>query len=1248
MMKKSSNRTNRGLSLNPIGDLVKIHTNQYIRIYREYRKGLKHLELFSHALVFIEDDEKVLSFCIVKILNIDETKGIIQIDQLHSKKDVIIYDIKPYFPCEDRICENYILDDLERNDGIWKKEVFSDVCCKQQPISIKEELGDNIKNVQSVEIYPIGEYNNISGTETVTIENKEIYGNLKENSFARIIWWFDRFDKASYRKTLLCDPPYENAPKTGIFATRSPVRPNPIATTVVKIIKVDEVINQIQVDGFDGFDHSLILDVILYEPKKERIKHYKVPEWLDHWPKWKFFEKWKRIQEDITVDISDLDRLKALIDKDIEKKRRVNDIEKSVDNYLQEKSSQSENDICVYNANQNNLKDISVYIPKNKITVITGVSGSGKSSLAFDTIYAESQRQFMDLIFSSGVSSNEMLEKPNVKQIIGLQPAIAIEQKSLGRNPRSTVGTVTGISDYVKLLYSTIGTRHCPKCHRPIDALKKAEIKELLMKCHFEKNISINPFLDDRRSRKFPKTLQRTQDLVDNMELSKTIEEYLELGKGAIEVIIEEEHKILLQTKEICYHCSHILFEMTPSMFSYNHPEYMCPVCKGLGEEMQVDESLIISFPHRSLLDGASKWWGDLRKHSKNLNANWMKGEVLALAYEMNIDLETPYKDLPDSFKKQILYGSNGRKVKLTYENKNGRKGEIERAVEGAANAIQRLFKENNGETSNKMINAFMSRTRCTACQGERLNREGRLVSIGQKRYPEATKMTISELYEWLDYLCDELPKEKLDMSYSIINDLKTQLEKLINVGLSYLTLDRSIATLSGGESGRIRLASQFNTNLTNILYVMDEPTMGLHPRDYQFLIQTIKDLKRVGNTIIMVEHKRDIILEADHIIDIGIGAGKYGGEIIAQGTVKEIVQNTDSITGKYLAKQKNNLKKDFIKGDNNKEIKLFGARLHNLKNIDVSFPLGRFICVTGVSGSGKSSLVSKTLYPAISHALGDEAHGALKFDGLEGVEYIKRINWVSQQPIGRTPRSNPATYTGVFDLIRDVFAKKKISKDLRFKKEHFSFNSKKGQCEVCKGAGRIQVPMHFMPDIWVSCSHCHGRRYKKEILDIKHQGYSISDILEMSVDDTLKVFEDYEKISKILSMLQEVGLGYMKLGQSALTLSGGEAQRIKLAKELYQSDSNDCVFILDEPTTGLHFADIEKLINIIEKLTNQGNTVIAIEHNLDFICHADWIIDLGPGGGNNGGYVIAEGTPYDLSHNSNSVTGQLIKNYLI
>lgn len=1243
-MKKDSNKINGALLLNPIGDLTKSHRKQYIRIHSKYRKGLKHLKYFSHALIFIKDDEKALTFCVVKMLNLDESKGIIHIDKMDEKGNVVIYDIKPYFPCEDRISSNQILEKFEANNYMWRKEEFENIGIQITPIEINEKRKEETQDIQSGEIYPMGKYKNIYGIEILTIENKKNYENLKENSFARVIWWFDRFDKAAYRKTLVCNPPYENAPQTGVFATRSPVRPNPIATTVVKIIKVDKKNNLIEVKGFDGFDNSIILDIILYDPKKERVKNYGVPKWLEHWPKWKSFDEGKSIQKDMKIETSGAERLKALVVSDLAIKEIVEDVQNKVNNSTQKKSLRKEDSICVYNANQNNLKDISVCIPKNKITVITGVSGSGKSSLAFDTIYGESQRQFMDLIFSSGASGSEMIEKPNVRQIIGLQPAIAIEQRSLSRNPRSTVGTVTGISDYVKLLYSTIGTRHCPKCHQPIDVLKKAEIKKLLMKCNLEKNLSIRPFSDDKLSKSFKKVLGRKEELDKNKALSQAIEEYLELGKGAIEVIVEDESKILLQTKQICYHCNHILFEMKPSIFSYNNPEYMCPVCKGLGEKMEVDEALIISNPEKSLLDGASRWWGDLRKHCKNLNANWMKGEVLALANEMDIDLETPYKDLPDSFKKQILYGSKGKKVKLTYENKNGRKGEIVRPVEGAVNTIQRLFRNNSGKKTNKMISPFMRRTKCDACHGERLKDESRLVSVKQKRYPEAMKMTINELHQWLNYLSDELPKGKADMVDSIINDLKMQLEKLINVGLSYLTLDRSIATLSGGESGRIRLASQFNTNLTNILYVMDEPTMGLHPRDYKFLLQTIKDLKKVGNTIIIVEHKRDVIIEADCIIDIGPGAGKNGGEIIAEGTVEEIITNNDSITGKYLKDEKNKLNKCTAKRENNKKIRLFGAKLHNLKNIDVSFPLGFFICVTGVSGSGKSSLVSETLYPAIENILRGESYRFLEIDNIEGVEHINKINWVSQQPIGRTPRSNAATYTGVFDLIRDVFAKKKISKDLKFKKEHFSFNSKKGQCDVCKGAGRIQVPMHFMPDIWISCSQCYGKRYKKEILEVKHRGYSISDILEMSVDDALKVLKDHKKIFTILNMLKEVGLGYIKLGQSALTLSGGEAQRIKLAKELCQSDSKNCVFILDEPTTGLHFEDIKRLIKIIKKLTDQGNTVITIEHNLDFICRADWIIDLGPEGGDNGGYVIAEGTPYELSHNLDSITGQLVK----
>lgn len=1244
-----------------IGNVKILQNIIYLHINNEFKQALKHLSSFSHILVFLRCQSKSsnvqLSYHVAKIIGLDEKKGVIQVDNIEAENNTIIYDIKPYFPCEDRI-ENCNIANNDLINSCWRKEFFSNNVL----LEVNKDIGED-NELKQYDLDIVGQYKCILGEEVVVLPKVDVnfFDKIEGYSHARVIWWFDRFDKNTYRKTLLCKPPYENAPKTGIFATRSPVRPNLIASTVVKIREIDKKNKLISIQGFDGLEKSPILGILPYIPSVERIKEFTIPNWLSHWPVWKSFKENTKINDQIKLTEPDTKRINRLISSQ-HKSEAVSKINSSkyddLDNTnikkLNDKNIQ--NEITIYNARQNNLKNVNVSIPKNKITVITGVSGSGKSSLAFDTIYAESQSQFIDLMSSTGSIVGNSMEKPNIDKITGLQPAIAIEQKSLGNNPRSTVGTSTGVGGYLKLLFATIGTRYCPECHNVVQSVKKEEILKILLRIKNYNIMTISPYKKGEKTKTFEvKPVSEYKNY--KVKLTKYIDESLDLGNGAITVIIDNHEPFYFQTTQMCYNCDRILFDITPSFFSSNNPEYMCPVCKGLGIELKFDESLILNNHDISLLDGASKWWGNLRKFMKNMNANWMKGEVIALANEMKVDLELPYKDLPELYKKQIMYGSKGRKVKLIYENKNGRKGEIERPVEGVYNIITRLFRENNGDTATKLATEFMSKTTCSRCNGEKLNDEGRLVSIEGVRYPKAIEMTLIKLKEWLHELTMSLPNEKLKLAKTIIYELNNQIDKLIYVGLSYLTLDRSIPTLSGGEAQRLRIATQFNTNLTNILYVMDEPSMGLHPRDYKFLIRTIKELKEAGNTIIMVEHEEDIILEADKIIDIGPLAGKYGGLIVAEGTVEEIIENKDSITGKYLRTNKN-INDNFIESSNilkgiagkkeiNDYIKIFGARLNNLKNINVSFPVGVFTCVTGVSGSGKSSLISKTLYPALENSNNNIDNSSFSFDKIEGVEKIKKVINVSQQPIGKTPRSNPATYTGVFDLIRDLYSKKQEAKQREFKKEHFSFNSKKGQCEVCNGNGRICTPMHFMPDIWVKCTHCNGKRYKSEVLDIKHNNKSIADVLDMDVDEALDFFKDEKKIYNIIKMISDVGLGYIKLGQSALTLSGGEAQRIKLAKELSKATSDNVVYILDEPTTGLHFEDIHRLLDIIYRLTSRGNTVIAIEHNIDFIMGADYIIDMGPEGGVNGGYIIATGTPNEVIENEQSITGKFIKSKL-
>lgn len=1231
---------NKEYVLFPIGKRIAGGKGALVGIIPDYRPALKYLGLFSHVLVFWQyKGEKGIRVTTAGILSLNEKEGVLELDAAGAGDDAVIFDLKPYFPCEDRVKNPEVPDSMKKWPE-WRPDIMRDTggTAENMVGMLDSDRQD------SLTIYQTGQIRKKEGEYWLEFRNERAQNveALRGFSHVRILWWFDRFDKSTYRKITQCNPPYENAPRTGIFATRSPVRPNPIAMTTAKILKMDAQSGRLMVSELDAFDKTPIMDIIPYIPAQDRVKTFFVPDWLKHWPEWAEEREADHQYGSTALMDPDHDRIKEFM-----KSRGIN--EETITHIFDEEPDNMETDsaeIIIKGAKQNNLKNINLSIPKNRMTVITGVSGSGKSSLAFDTVYAESRRRFMDSMSAAGRALFEQLEKPDIEQIAGLPPAIAIEQKTVSRNPRSTVGTMTDLSDYLRLLFSKIGTRHCPECGRAVSPMKPEEIVRILAMLRPNTEFSIKAFGKEEILKSFK--VPETEDSQSNLflkDLREAVKQGLSLGNGAVMITIDQNESFLFQTKSMCYHCSRIFFELTASTFSFNHPESMCPVCNGLGVKLEVDPELIVSNPERSILDSASAWWGSLRKHRKQPNANWMKGEILALADEMAIDLELPWNKLPEAFRYQALYGSEGKEVSFTYENANGRKGEIVRPVEGAFNAISRLFRENSGDTANRIASAFMREKECPGCRGERLAAEGRMVSIGNVRYPETMGMTIEELKVWVTALPAILTEEQLKIAAPVLKELNRRLQKLINVGVSYLSLNRAVPTLSGGEAQRLRLAAQLGCGLTNLLYILDEPSIGLHPRDHRLLIKTIVSLRDAGNTVLVVEHDSDMMLAADRIIDMGPGAGAYGGRILAEGTPQEIMNNTISETGKYLKGEK---KVGFAEKNSRKEpagwIRIYGARENNLQNIDVSFPLGVFTCITGVSGSGKSSLVSKTLYPALARFLNGAEDIAGDYDRIDGFDQVDKVISVSQLPIGRTPRSNPATYTGVFDDIRELFASTEEAKKRGYRPNRFSFNSKEGQCEACGGEGRRCVEMHFMPDVWVSCSHCHGKRFNAETLEIKYNGRSISDVLDMDVDEALQFFTGNAKITGVLQTLYDVGLGYIKLGQSALTLSGGEAQRIKLAKELSRTASGKTVYILDEPTTGLHFTDIQNLLDMICRIRDAGNTVIVIEHNADMMKNADWIIDLGPDGGNAGGYVIAEGTPEEVAKAEGSCTGVILK----
>ncbi|MBT3518843.1 MAG: excinuclease ABC subunit UvrA [Candidatus Marinimicrobia bacterium] len=933
--------------------------------------------------------------------------------------------------------------------------------------------------------------------------------------------------------------------------------------------------------------------------------------------------------------------------------------------------------IIVRGARQHNLKNIDVEIPRDKFVVITGLSGSGKSSLAFDTIYAEGQRRYVESLSSYARQFLGLMEKPDMDSIEGLSPAISIEQKATARNPRSTVGTVTEIHDYLRLLYAHIGKPHCWKCGKPIQKQTVQQIVDTISKFKSGTKMHIlaplirgrkgehKGVIDEIRKEGFlrirvdgevmtvddkiiiNKNKKHTIEVVvDRLimkdgiheRLTESIELALKIGSGLIVVnrLPNKEH--LFSEHFACPDCELSMEELVPRMFSFNSPYGACQKCDGLGSHMEVDPNLIVPDKSKSLIQAAIAPLGEQPR------GNWYGSILKSLSRHYNFNFTTPWVKMNPDVRQILLYGTGDQKFNMEYSSERW-SGTYTGGWEGAIPNLMRRYTQTKSSGIREWIEQFMSMRPCSDCKGARLRKETLGVKINDKNIGHVSSMSIQELSEFFADV--ELTKMERDIADQILKEVQQRLSFLVNVGLSYLTLDRSAATLSGGEAQRIRLATQIGSQLMGVLYILDEPSIGLHPRDNNRLLNTLKSLRDIGNSILVVEHDQETIEAADYVIDLGPGAGKYGGEITFAGTPKQLLKSKKSLTGKYISGKKKIQIPKIRRNGNSKLLSLKGATGNNLKSIDVGFPLGRFIAVTGVSGSGKSTLVNETLFPVLAKKLNRARTYPLGFESIEGVEYLDKVVEIDQRPIGRTPRSNPATYTGVFTFIRDLFAKLPESKIRGYKPGRFSFNVKGGRCESCQGDGIIKIEMNFLPDVYVTCEVCYGKRYNRETLEVKYRGKSIAEVLDMPVSEALGFFKNIPSVQKKFQTLNDVGLGYIHLGQQATTLSGGEAQRVKLATELSKVSTSKTLYILDEPTTGLHFEDIRMLLHVLQRLVEQGNTVLVIEHNLDVIKTADWIIDLGPEGGDGGGTVLAVGTPEEIATVKTSYTGSFLKEIL-
>jgi len=940
-------------------------------------------------------------------------------------------------------------------------------------------------------------------------------------------------------------------------------------------------------------------------------------------------------------------------------------------------------DIVIKGANENNLKDLSVTIPRDKFVVLTGLSGSGKSSLAFDTIYAEGQRRYMESLSSYARQFLGQMEKPDVEYIEGLSPAISIDQKTTSRNPRSTVGTVTEIHDYLRLLFARIGKPHCPICGKEITSQSVDQMVDAIMEFpEGTKLLVLAPVIRGRKG-EHEKIIERIRKegfsraridgeilLIneDEIKLEKTFKHNIEIvvdrivvkpgqegriaeacelamthGEGLVNVIgdfYDHHYEKTFSSKLACPDHGVSIEELEPRMFSFNAPFGACPVCNGIGYTQKLNPDKVINY-ELSIPEGAlSMIFGSMEF------SGFYRQQVNALVADHGLDIDTPLKEMPEKFIKELLYGTGSRNLKYYYvSNNTGSKTLMDRPFEGVINNIERRYRETSSEYFKNKMEEYMTIDLCPECHGKRLKPEVLAVTVGGINIADFSEMSIREALSFIERL--ELSEKEQKIAYQVLKEIKARLKFLIDVGLDYLTLSRAAGTLSGGESQRIRLATQIGSSLVGVLYILDEPSIGLHQKDNEKLLGTLRHLTDIGNTLVVVEHDEDTMYAADHIVDIGPGAGINGGYLVCQGTVDDIKACEESLTGQYLSGRKKIHVPETRREGNGKSLIVKGARQNNLKNIDVEFPLGKLICVTGVSGSGKSSLINEILYKGVSKITNRTLDQPGEHDEILGIENIDKVIDIDQSPIGRTPRSNPATYTGMFTGIRDLFAGLPEAKMRGFGKGRFSFNVKGGRCEACSGDGIIKIEMHFLPDVYVPCEVCKGHRYNRETLEVKYKGKNIFEVLDMSVTEALEFFKNIPGISKQLKTLEEVGLGYIKLGQPSTQLSGGEAQRVKLATELSKRSTGKTLYILDEPTTGLHFADVDKLIAVLDKLVEAGNTVVVIEHNLDVIKRADHIIDLGPDGGNRGGTIVTTGTPEEVAQCAESYTGQFLKKIL-
>lgn len=941
----------------------------------------------------------------------------------------------------------------------------------------------------------------------------------------------------------------------------------------------------------------------------------------------------------------------------------------------------SKKQIIIKGAKEHNLQNIDLAIPRDEFIVITGLSGSGKSSLAFDTIYAEGQRRYVESLSAYARQFLGQMKKPEMEYIEGLSPAISIDQKTTKENPRSTVGTITEIYDYLRLLFARIGTPHCPKCGKEISHQTLGQIGDSIIEEGEGKKIHIlapvvrdkkgqhKDVLDDLRNKGFvrarvdgevrdleedidlPKTYRHSIEVVvDRLKIRKdvdfkrrlvdSLETASEFADGLINVLFSDDgrdYEKKYSEHFACVDCGINFEELTPRMFSFNAPQGACPECNGIGVKMEIDPDLIIPNKNLTLNEGAVTPWA-----KSNKKENYYHQMLEAVSKHFNFSMDTPFNELTNEQQDIILYGCDD-KIPFSFKRRN-KSYQVNRQFEGVIPRMERLYIETKSNYSRKYISKFMSDRKCHVCHGKRLRPEVLAVTVGGKSIADVVEMSIKDSYQF--FLNLELTDREQFIAKEVLKEIRQRLKFIVDVGLDYLSMARSSGTLSGGEAQRIRLATQIGSGLVGVLYILDEPSIGLHQRDNVKLIETLKRLKNLGNTLIVVEHDEETILSADYVVDIGPGAGEHGGKVVACGTPEEIMESHESVTGQYISRRETIPIPQTRRLGNDESLIIRGARQNNLKNIDVEIPLGKFTCVTGVSGSGKSSLINEILYKGLSGKLNNKFTFAGDYDKIEGVSNIDKIIAIDQKPIGRTPRSNPATYTGVFTDIRDLFAETPEAKARGYKPGRFSFNVKGGRCEACSGDGIVQIEMHFLADVFVPCEVCGGKRYNEETLDIRYKGKNIYEVLEMTVEEALDFFEHIPKIHKKLKTLLDVGLGYMKIGQPATTLSGGEAQRIKLAKELSRSNTGNTLYILDEPTTGLHFADIKRLLSVLARLTDAGNSVVVIEHNLDVIKTADYIIDLGPEGGDGGGKVIATGTPEEIAK-SGTYTGEFLQKIL-